>query len=128
MYRLSRLFWISATLFLVHQIVEKFWSIPYVHAYLDDVLAPPIVLGLALAFFQNIFPADPDFRISWYWVLGFVAWYSFLFEWYFPKMDSRHYSDPLDILAYSAGALLFFYLGNKPLATKGVYSERGEKT
>lgn len=114
-FRFSRLFWISSILFSLHQIVEKWWSIPWVHAYLDDILAPCIVLGLALAFFQNVFPADPDFRIPKYWILIFIIWYALLFEWYFPSIDSRHFSDPYDILAYTVGGILFAWLGNRPL-------------
>ena len=120
MARFSLLFWISLSLFTIHQIVEHWWSIPWVHAYLDDILAPAIVLGFALFFFQTIFPADPQFTLHWSWILVFVIWYALLFEWYFPSKDARHYADIYDVLAYLSGAVLFFYFGNKPLAQKGV--------
>ncbi len=123
--RFSKYFWFCSILFTLHQIVEKWYSIPYVHAYLDDLLAPGIVLGLALAFFQNVFPADADYRLPRYFVLLFVIWYSWLFEWYFPSRDSRHYADYLDIIAYFSGACAFWIWGNKPLALEGVTKKKG---
>lgn len=117
MNKFSPLFWVSSSLFCAHQIIEIWWSIPYVHAYLDDLLAPSIVLGLCLAFFQNFFPGDPDFKLSLWQVLLFSLWYSLLFEYLFPRFDSRHYSDYVDIIFYFSGALIFFYWGNKPLTS-----------
>lgn len=116
MARFSWFFWLCLALFTSHQLIELWWSIPWVHAYLDDILAPSIVLGFALFFFQNIFPADPKFTLHWSWILLFVLWYSLLFEWYFPAQDARHYADPFDILAYMFGAILFFFFGNKPIS------------
>lgn len=103
-------------LFVLHQLIEFKWSIPIVHAYLDDVLAPMIVLGLCLSFFQNVFPGDPNFRLSKFLVLVFVVWYAILFEWVFPSYDARHYADILDVLAYLVGALVFLKWGNEPRA------------
>jgi hypothetical protein len=114
----SKLFWISSILFTLHQLIELRWSIPFIHAYLDDFLAPSIVLGLALSFFQNIFPADPNFKLSTLMVFGFVLWYALLFEWVFPSYDERHFADLWDVLAYFLGGLLFLKWGNEPLPKK----------
>lgn len=111
----SSLFWCSSILFVAHQIIENWISIPYVHAYLDDLLAPPIVLGLALFFFQKIFPADPTYQHSKLLLVLFVFWYSILFEGIFPVLDARHYADYWDVLAYSLGTIVFNFWGNKPL-------------
>jgi hypothetical protein len=111
----SPLFWLCSVVFTAHQIIEKWWSIPIIHAYLDDFLAPSIVLGLALTFFQQIFPADAEFVLPWYFVLFFVFWYALLFEWYFPAVDKRHYSDIVDVAVYFSGSVLFFFKGNKAI-------------
>ena len=111
----SYLFWISSGLFTLHQIVEKWWSIPYVHAYLDDVLAPSIVLGLALFFFQRVFPGDPSYSHPRNFLIIFVIWYSILFEVIFPAIDGRHYADIWDLFAYSLGTWIFHKWGNEPL-------------
>lgn len=108
------MFWVCSILFTSHQIIEIWWSIPIVHAYLDDILAPSIVLGLALAFFQNLFPADHSFTLPWYLILIFVIWYALFFEVIFPAKDSRHYADILDVFAYLGGAFIFYFWGNKP--------------
>lgn len=110
----SPLFWIASGLFTIHQIVEKWYSIPYVHAYLDDLLAPSIVLGLALFFFQRVFPGDLSYSHSNIFLLIYVIWYSILFEMVFPYFDARHYADPWDVLAYTLGTLIFYRWGNEP--------------
>lgn len=110
----SKLFWLSTFLFCLHQLVQLKWSIPYLHAYLDDVLAPPIVLGLCLVFFQRVFPADPNYQLPFSLILIFVLWYALLFEWIFPSYDLRHYADIFDVFAYFSGALIFWKWGNYP--------------
>ncbi len=120
MNRFSALFWIASSLFTLHQLIEIWYSIPWVHAYLDDLLAPIIVLGLALYFFQFIFPADPSYQHSVFLLVIFVFWYGVLFELVFPYYDARHYADPWDLLAYATGTLLFYKWGNEPFKQKVV--------
>ncbi len=118
MNRFPKSFWISSILFTIHQIVEYWYSIPLVHAYLDDLLAPGIVLGLALYFFQFYFPGDPSYQHSRQLLILFVFWYAILFEGIFPAIDSRHFADPWDFLAYAVGTMIFKRWGNKPYQDK----------
>lgn len=120
MRRFSLIFWLASVLFTLHQIIEKWYSIPLVHAYLDDLLAPIIVLGLSLYFFQFIFPADQTYQHRPIHLLIFVFWYSLLFELVFPFLDARHYADPWDVLAYILGSFLFYFFGNEPFEKKQV--------
>lgn len=109
--RFSVLFIISSLLFCANQLLEHFVTVPYLHAYFDDLLCPAIVLGAALRFFQWLL-ADGDFRFSGWQVGFFWAWYSLLFEIIFPLNDARHYSDPVDLLAYAVGCLIYWRWGN----------------
>lgn len=111
----SRLFWVCLGLFTANQMLEKMGVfIPYLHSYFDDFLCPAIVLGFTLSFQQQLSFRNPGYTFSYWHVIVFVVWYFVLFEGIFPAFDSRHYSDPLDLLAYAAGGILFYNAGNNP--------------
>lgn len=116
---LTPFFWLSLIIFTLNQILERFITLPYLHAYLDDVLCPPIVLGAVLAIFQN-FLDTPNYTFHWHYVVFFGLWYTLYFEIIYPSYDLRHYADYWDVLAYAIGCYLFFIFGNKPQKLKGV--------
>ena len=110
----SGYFWVSSFLFTANQLFEKYlFPIPWVHAYLDDVLCAGIVLGFALFVQQQFSFRKASYTFSWGHAAFFVFWYTFLFEVMFPIWDNRHHSDPWDMVAYFAGAWIFMKLGNK---------------
>ncbi len=110
----SPYFWFSLLTFSANQLLERFYKIPLLYSYLDDLLAPGIVLGFSLFFFQKVFPADPAFKLDTKLLIAFVFLYSVLFEFIFPFTDPRHTSDWYDILAYTVGTISFHILGNRP--------------
>lgn len=111
----SPIFLLSSFLFVLNQLVERLGiHIPWVHAYLDDILCPSIVLGLTLFIQQQLTFRRASYVFSVRLLVGFVIWYSILFEVIFPMKDPRHFSDPWDIAAYAAGTLLFYKFGNRP--------------
>jgi hypothetical protein len=112
----SNYFWFSFLLFTANQILERFYKIPWLYSYLDDLLAPGIVLGFSLFFFQKVFPADKEFRLDDKLLISFLVLYSLLFELIFPWTDPRHTADYWDILAYAIGTLAFRFLGNRTQA------------
>lgn len=110
----SNYFWICLLLFILNQLLEREGVfIPLVHAYLDDLLCPGIVLGFALFIQQQFTFRDPTYLLPWRHILFFVFWYSLLFEVIFPYWDARHYADLLDVFAYLTGSLIFYYAGNR---------------
>jgi len=117
---LSPYFWFSFLLFSANQLLERFHKIPLLYSYLDDLLAPGIVLGFALFFFQKVFPADPSFVLDIRLLIAFVLVYSILFEFVFPWTDARHTADYWDIVAYSVGTITFHFWGNRPLSEKPI--------
>lgn len=110
----SKYFWICLGLFTLNQLVEKAGiHLPFIHSYLDDLLAPGIVLGFALAFQQQLTFRNSSYRFGWGHALVFVVWYSLLFEVVFPSYDPRHHADIWDVVAYSVGTLVFMKWGNQ---------------
>ena len=101
--------------FWINQYVEKTLGvfIPYVHSYLDDGMAMPVVLGLALQVYRWIHPLKDRFAFTKVQILVGVAYFSFIFEVMLPIWSSTYIRDPLDVLFYMLGAVWFHYLINK---------------
>lgn len=101
---------LPAFLFLLHQyaIVQNGSNV-FMQSYGDDLLVVPLCLGL-LDFMTSFLgsPIAPTRRYS----LAFlgVIWFAVLFEVLAPKLLQHGTSDPLDCLAYAAGALFYLWL------------------
>lgn len=103
-------------LFLVHQIIEKGFNypIPILHAYLDDLVCLPIVLGLGTQLIQWIHPIKDLYFLDKTSIIITVIFYSILFEGIFPFVNPSIYTaDWIDIVMYSVGAILFHNLVSK---------------
>lgn len=108
-------FIISASLFTLNLLYEKVShrAIPWVHAYMDDLLCMPVVLGLTLQIFRFIHPHKENYSFAWHHVLVAVVYYSFIFEWFLPAHSSTYTRDLWDILCYALGGILFYFTLNK---------------
>ena len=95
-----------------NQILEKGFGIyiPIVHSYLDDLLCFPIVLTLGLAMYRLF---KPDYRLSLMHMLPVLLTYSIYFEWYLPSVSTNATSDPLDVVMYIIGLMVFGYFINR---------------
>lgn len=125
---------ISAILFLLNQIIEKVFGIylPWWHAYGDDLLCMPVVLGFTLFFFQKIHPLGPLYHLSTKHLLIAFIGFSILFEGILPVISSRYTRDFWDILCYGIGTLAFHWQVNLPIAKnfsqfRDVYVNNGDE-
>jgi hypothetical protein len=109
-------YWLAAfLLFSANQLLEYAGVfIPFVHSYLDDLLAVPIVLGFVLCIQQQFTYRNPAYTLSVYHLIVFVVGLSWYFEWYLPARYSYHYQDIFDIFAYAIGGMFFWYKMNVP--------------
>lgn len=110
------LVYISILLFLVHQIIERGfdYSIPILHAYLDDLVCMPIILGLGTQIVQWIHPIKDLYFLDKNVIILTVIFYSILFEGILPFVNPLVYTaDWMDIVMYSVGAILFYNLVSK---------------
>ncbi|MDX5481196.1 MAG: magnesium citrate secondary transporter [Hymenobacteraceae bacterium] len=111
------IFLVCALLFLLNQALElALVFIPVLFSYLDDLLAMPIVLTVVLAAERAYF-RDNSFVLPWTWVAGTVAAFAIVFEIALPPFSPKHTADWLDAVAYTLGAVLFFFTINQPLRT-----------
>ena len=101
-----------------NELLERMgYSIPYVNAYLDDLACFPIVLTLALAFLRT-FVTSQEYSLSRMQVALAVVYFYLVFEWVLPSMSSRYTRDHADMIAYTAGAYIFWKFINRKSAVK----------
>lgn len=81
--------------------------VPFVHAYLDDLLAMPVVLGISFQAFRWIFPLKERFVFTKTQIFVAVAYFSFLFEFLLPTLSPIYTRDFWDVVCYGIGAVLF---------------------
>jgi hypothetical protein len=116
---LNPYFLTAILLFWVNQFVEKVLNLylPWVHAYLDDLLAMPVVLGITLQIYRWIHPKKEKFVFTnWQIFIGF-AYFSFLFEILIPKWSTNFTADFRDVICYGLGAIIFTFKINIPVAS-----------
>ncbi len=106
----------SCILFWFNQILERGFDvyIPYVHSYLDDLLAMPVILGITLQVYRWIHPLKNRFVFTKIQIIIGVAYFAILFEGLLPLWSPFYTSDWLDILCYIIGAFVFYRLINVP--------------
>lgn len=105
--------WLSIVLFAINQMVERVWKIfiPYVHAYLDDLLCMPIILGLCTQIIQWIHPAKQYYHLSRNHIIISILFFSIVIELIYPFVYPESYTgDLFDVVCYTIGGLLFYQL------------------
>jgi hypothetical protein len=109
-------FIISCVLFWINQFLERVLGIfiPYVHSYLDDLLAMPVVLGITLQAFRLFHPLKDRFIFTKSHIIIAVVYFSLIFEVLLPMKSDTYTRDPWDVLCYAIGAVAFYYWINKP--------------
>ncbi len=90
--------------------VRLFWA----DAWLDDLLCLPLILSVVLAVHRGLRVRDdrfvlPGIHVTAAWLLITIA-----FELGLPVVDVAYTADPLDAVAYGAGALFFLVAINRP--------------
>jgi hypothetical protein len=115
------LVYLSIILFLIHQIIERGggFSIPIFHAYLDDLLCMPIILGLSTQIIQWIHPVKELYYLNKTAITIVVVFYSIIFEGILPFLNPSIYTaDWIDVILYALGGFVFYQLISKKNKTQ----------
>lgn len=83
------------------------------HTHLDDLLALPIILTVALAVERAYFRA-PRFILPLRFSLLALLLFSVVFELVLPLFSPKHTADALDVVAYAIGGAVFHKVLNRP--------------
>lgn len=99
----------ACVLFWINQAVERLLGIyiPFIHAYLDDLLAMPVVLGLTMQVFRWIHPLKNRFYFSKMQLTVGWLYFSFLFEVLLPRWSDIYTADIWDVVCYGVGTIIF---------------------
>ncbi len=96
------------TLFLAYRIWEFLAFPPYfMRNYFEDLLALPIILGIALVFQRSVTYRDNNHILSNFQIGSTAVLVAIVFELILPFNYSNYYADWLDVLCYTLGALFF---------------------
>lgn len=108
-------FFIPLLLFTGNQILEKGFGIfiPWVHSYLDDLFALPVILGITLLIYRRIHPLREKFRFKKEHVIVAFIYLSIVFEGLLPWYSDRYVRDIWDVLFYALGAVTFYFKINR---------------
>jgi hypothetical protein len=111
-------FILCCLLFWINQAIERLWGIfiPWIHAYLDDLLAMPVIFGITLQIFRWIHPLRNQFVFTKVQLLVGWIYFSLIFEVFLPSRSDIYTADPWDVLCYAIGTLLFYKLINFPIS------------
>jgi len=114
---LNPVFLVLLGIYLSNQLLQKAFGIfiPYIHAYLGDVLCLPIMLTFSVVAFIKIKGLGEDYRLPWRYTVFTLAYVALVFELALPGISNRFYSDPLDVVAYAFGAVFFHLVLNRPI-------------
>lgn len=109
-------FIIALFLFVAHQIAQKLLNInlPILDSYLDPILLMPLLLHALLWERRLLFGFDDQHILSKKYI--FLVWIivSILAEFIFPSWNKGFTKDPIDILLYLIGSLIFMKFFNHP--------------
>lgn len=110
------IFIFASLAFWVNQYLEKSLGIfiPFYHAYGDDLMAMPVVFGLCLQVMRWIHPLGSQLTFSRKQVIIGLAYFSIVFEIVLPLISKTYTADPIDVICYSLGTLVFLKFMNKP--------------
>ncbi|MDQ4139229.1 MAG: magnesium citrate secondary transporter [Bacteroidota bacterium] len=109
------IFIIAAVTFWVTYTLEyfKIFTLPFVHHYLDDLLAMPVVLTLAVAVQRQWVYRNAQYSLSKAQIIFAVFYVSVLFEGILPIFSAKYTRDAWDVLAYILGAWVFYRFINQ---------------
>gem|GEM_PF-560978 len=116
--RLGNDIWIYGALvvlFFIYKIVEVFHpDLPFAHAYLEDLIAIPLVLKTALLAVQQVRGKWSSYTLSTAEAIVITVLFSAYFEWMLPARNPLFTADVWDVLCYGIGCAFFLLWLNTP--------------
>ena len=102
-------------LFIISMVVYVFQKLnitlpKWINNYLNDGIAMLLVLKIVDVVVYYIYKKQITRNIQY--VIGIVIYFSFIFEYLYPKFHSRYTADWWDVLVYFIGAIVFLIIEN----------------
>jgi hypothetical protein len=106
--RSYRFIFLCTAAFLFNYLLEKaaHVHIPWVHAYMDDLLVIPVILGITL-WAERMIYRNPRYTHSSVHIVFTLLLLILVFEFILPRYSAAYISDPWDILCYMISGILY---------------------
>lgn len=110
------LFLALIVLLISYKIVEyNFGNVPFLHAYLEDIIALPLLLKSSLLVVQYSNKTWESLVLDNEEIVAITVVFAVYFEAILPHYNANFTADPLDVLCYSLGAWFYGVFVNKTL-------------
>jgi hypothetical protein len=83
----------------------------FLDGWLNDLLCLPILLELVQLSMRFI--VAKNYVLSKFQLIVSIVYCSLLFEYFLPIQSAAFYSDPIDVICYTIGGLLWNFILNK---------------
>ena len=112
----SPIFIIVTILLFLHQITQKVLliNLPYIDAYLDDLLAMPFVLSIFLI--EQLFWNRRISNLTIFEIVIFTTIFAIFFEELVPQFNVNYTKDIWDYFAYILGSFFFYITINQSIS------------
>jgi hypothetical protein len=101
---------IFATATAVYILQQLHVALPsIINNYLNNLLCMPVVLTLCLVVLQLI-KKNYSLTIPIFVIASITLYYIVYFEWFLPKINARYTADPIDVVLYIIGAMVFYLM------------------
>ncbi|QIX60031.1 hypothetical protein HER32_02020 [Hymenobacter sp. BT18] len=112
------LFLVGAVLYLFSS-VNRYWApwppLPaFINSHLGDLLTLPLELTLLLWVMRRYYFRCPSFVLPGAWIISTWVVIAVWFELLLPHFNPKVIADPLDVVAYTVGGLIFWRWMNQP--------------
>ncbi|KAB1065148.1 hypothetical protein F3059_04135 [Salibacter halophilus] len=84
-----------------------------INSYLNDLLALPIILHLALIPMKYIVFKDENHALGIFNIIITFLAVSLVFEWWLPNESDQYIADYFDVLCYAIGSIWFYFAIDK---------------
>jgi hypothetical protein len=118
----SPYFIVFSFVFIAHQLLQHVFkiNIPIADAYLDNLLAMPIILHLLLAERRYLFKRGGNYRLPLLEVILATVYVSLISELLFPVLSSRFTFDWLDFVFFFTGAGIYLLIEKSSVKTADI--------
>ncbi|MBX0289334.1 hypothetical protein K3G63_02730 [Hymenobacter sp. HSC-4F20] len=91
------------------------WPLPtFINSHLADLVDLPLQLTVLLWILRRYYFRQPSFVLPVSWIVASWVVIAVWFELIMPFFNSRMTADPLDVVAYSIGGVVFWRWMNRP--------------
>ncbi|MFN3951373.1 MAG: hypothetical protein ACK4KT_03105 [Thermaurantimonas sp.] len=98
-------------IFILNQLLERLGIyVPFVHSYLDDLIAVPITLAITRFIMYYLHRPTYETLFTPFHLVSVVFMFSIYFEWYLPSRYAFHHRDYFDVVCYAFGGLFYYAL------------------